>query len=199
MRPLPQSDKPLPNLFLTGFMGTGKSSLGRILAERWRRPFLDTDHLIEQHERLPVSAIFEQRGEAAFRELERQCVLEWLPSAGAVIACGGGLVVPAGMAELLRERGVVVCLFAAPETVLRRTMHSTHRPLLQGEEPLERIRELQRERENAYMRAGAGVLTDGRNFQDLASAIERIYFRAIGGTGGRNSTAGGGSGARKSP
>jgi len=170
----------LPNLILTGFMGTGKSSLGRILAERWRRPFLDTDHLIEQREKMPVSRIFAERGEAAFRALERRCVEEWLPLHGAVIACGGGLVVPEGMVDLLRSRGIVVCLFASPETVLRRTAHSTHRPLLRdAPDPIERIRQLQAERERAYLRAGASIFTDGRNFQDLASAIERIYFRAV--------------------
>ena len=170
---------PFPNLFLVGFMGTGKSSLGRALARRWRCPFKDTDHLIEKKIQMPIRDFFAQKGEATFRELERECVEKWIPAEGAVISCGGGLIVPPGMIELLKSKGVLVCLFASPETILRRTQSTTHRPLLQAEDPAARIRELMTQRESAYLRAGTSVLTDGRNFLDLAIAVERIYRREI--------------------
>ncbi|MDR3229349.1 MAG: shikimate kinase [Puniceicoccales bacterium] len=172
----PAFPKTPPNLFLTGFMGTGKSSLARILAERWKRPLLDTDYLIEQYVRMPVRNFFEKNGEAAFRDLERRCIEEWVPANNTIVACGGGLVIPDGMVELLKSKGITVCLFASVETILRRTAHTTHRPLLQAENPEERIRELLARREKIYMRAGAGILTDGRTFPEIADRIERIYL-----------------------
>lgn len=160
-------------------MGTGKTTLARILAERWRRPFFDTDTLIEQHVKMSVSDFFSKHGEAAFRELERECVEKWLPPDGAVIACGGGLVTGCGMPGILRQKGIVVCLFASAETIYRRICHSSHRPLLQCENPLERIRELLASREAAYVKSGSGIFTDGRNFLDLANSIERMYSTAV--------------------
>ena len=166
-----------PNLILVGFMGTGKSTLGRHLAQLWRRRFLDTDHEIERQAKMSIPDIFAKHGEAEFRRLERDWVERHMPAGGAVIATGGGLVVPEGMADLLKSKGVVVCLFASPETIYRRTASSTHRPLLQTEDPLSRIRDLLAKREPAYLRAGTSVLTDGRNLPDLAAAVERIYRR----------------------
>lgn len=171
--------RPPPNLILVGFMGTGKTTLGRHLAQRWRRRFIDSDHEIERLARMKIPEIFAQKGEAEFRRLEREWVEQHMPAGGCVIATGGGLVVPEGMGELLKTKGVVVCLFATPETVHRRTLGSSHRPLLQTENPLERIRTLLAAREPAYLRAGIAVLTDGRNLPDLAANVERIYFRAI--------------------
>lgn len=166
-----------PNLFLTGFMGTGKSTLGRVLAYRWGRPFLDTDEMIEKLAGKTVAAIFADEGESAFRRLEREVVERHLPPAGAIISCGGGLPVPEGMADLLKSKGVVVTLFASPQAVLRRTRGRTHRPLLQGEDPEAIIRKLMAEREPAYLRCGTAVYGDGRTVQQMVETIERIYAR----------------------
>ena len=166
-----------PNLILVGFMGTGKSTLGRHLAQSWHRRFLDTDHEIERLARMKIPDIFEQKGEPEFRRLEREWVETQMPDGGTVIATGGGMVVPEGMPELMKTKGVVICLFASPETIYRRTSGSSHRPLLRTEDPLARIRELLAGREPAYLRAGTAVLTDGRNMPDIAAAVERIYRR----------------------
>lgn len=179
MRRVNEIQRPPPNLILTGFMGTGKSTLGRHLAQLWRRRFLDTDHEIERLARMPIPVVFETKGEAEFRRLEREWVERHMPAGGAVIATGGGLVTQEGMPELLRTKGVLVCLFASPETIYRRTCSSSHRPLLRAEDPLARIRELLAQREPAYMKAGTAVLTDGRNLPDLAAAVERIYRREV--------------------
>ena len=88
-----------PNLILTGFMGTGKSSVGRLLARLWHRPFLDTDKEIERRTRRKIKDIFAEDGEVFFRNLERQCVDEWLPESGAIIATGGGILTSSGMRE----------------------------------------------------------------------------------------------------
>lgn len=167
-----------PNLILTGFMGTGKSSVGRLLARLWHRPFLDTDKEIERRTHRKIKDIFAEDGEAFFRELERRCVEEWLPDSGAVIATGGGILTSSGMREKLRSRGIVVTLFASPETIYTRT-RSGARPLLQTENPTEKIRELLAVREKDYLLAGVGVLTDGRTMLDLAQSISRIYRRQI--------------------
>ncbi len=106
---------PQPNLLLVGFMGTGKSTLGRLLARRWRRPLVDTDEVVERLAGKSIPEIFAQEGEAAFRAKEREVVESHLPASGAVISCGGGLVVPEGMAALVASKGVVVTLFASPE------------------------------------------------------------------------------------
>lgn len=168
---------PAPNLLLAGFMGTGKSALGRQLAKRWRRPFVDTDEAVERLAGLSIPEIFEKHGEARFRELEREVVASHLPDSGAVIACGGGLVVQEGMAELVRTKGVVICLFASVETILRRTAGNSRRPLLKGADLETRIRKLMQEREQAYLRAGVAVYTDGRSLQQLCDIVGRVYER----------------------
>lgn len=167
----------LPNLILVGFMGTGKTTLGRHLAQQWRVRFIDSDLEIERLARMKIPEIFAQKGEAEFRRMEREWVEKHMPKGGCVIATGGGLVIPEGMSELIKSKGVVVCLFATPETIYRRTSGSNHRPLLQTENPLDRIRDLLALREPAYLRSGISVLTDGRNLPDLAHAVERIYRR----------------------
>lgn len=159
-----------------------------MLANRWHRPFLDTDHMIEQRIKMPIREYFEKHSEAAFRALEKECIEQWIPPGGTVISCGGGLVIPEGMVDLLKSRGVVVCLFASPETILRRTRHSNHRPLLKSDNPEARIKELLEKREPIYMRSGTGILTDGRNLLDLASAVERIYHREARGYAAQKAT-----------
>ncbi len=175
MRERDTAAKP-PNLILTGFMGTGKSSVGRMIAHLCRRPFIDTDKEIEKRTRRKIKDIFAADGEAAFRELERRCVAEWLPESGAVIATGGGILTSPGMREELRSRGVVVTLFASPETIFARTRGGS-RPLLQTEDPVAKIRELLAAREKDYLLAGVGVLTDGRSMRELAESVLRIYRR----------------------
>jgi shikimate kinase len=100
-----------------------------------------------------------------------------LPDCGGVIACGGGLVVPPGMGELVRSKGIVVTLFASVDTILRRTAGNSRRPLLKGEDPEARVRELMKKREQAYMQAGIAVYTDGRSLQQLCVIVERVYER----------------------
>ena len=176
----PVADKQAaPNLILAGFMGTGKSALGRQLAKRWRRPFVDTDDLVEKLAGKTIADIFSEHGEEYFRDLERKVVEELLPEHGAVVACGGGLVVPAGMGALVRSKGVVITLFASVDTILRRTAGNSRRPLLRGDDPEARIRELMKKREQAYMKAGIAVYTDGRSLQQLCLIVERVYEREV--------------------
>ena len=163
------------NLYLVGFMGTGKSTVGRQVARQMGFEFVDSDHEIERLQGKPVSQIFAEEGEARFRVLEREFIEHGHPAKKCVVSCGGGLVVPPGMLELLRRRGVVICMHAPIETILKRTLHATHRPLLQVEDPERRLRELYAQREELYRRSGTMVLTDKRPLREIAIHVLRVY------------------------
>ncbi len=165
------------NLYLVGFAGSGKSTVGRQVARALGLRFIDSDHAIEEAQGRPVSEIFSAQGEPAFRQLERDFIERGHPARGCVVACGGGLVVPEGMLELLQSRGVVICLHASPETILSRTSHTTHRPLFQGEDREQRVRELYERRAAVYQRTGTMVLTDRRPLRDIVQHVERVYAR----------------------
>ncbi len=166
-----------PNLYLVGFMGTGKSTVGRVLAKRLSMRFLDSDHEIEAAQGRKVPEIFADKGEAHFRSLERAFVESGHPEKGCVVACGGGLVMQEGMIEALRTRGIVACLFASAETILKRTSANKNRPLLNVEDPARRIRDLLAQREPTYLRSGACIYTDKRPMSDVVDHLERFYRR----------------------
>ena len=165
------------NLYLVGFMGTGKSTVGRAVAMRLGFRLLDSDHEIERERGRTVAQIFAAEGEAAFRALERHFVERGHPDRGVVVACGGGLVVQPGMLELLNTKGVVMCLHASLETVLRRTGQTRTRPLLDVADPAARLRQLYLEREPIYKRAGTVILTDLRPVHDIVMHVLRSYRR----------------------
>lgn len=165
------------NLYLVGFMGTGKSTVGRAAAQRLGFDFVDSDHEIERQAGKPVAEIFAQEGEAAFRRAERQFVEGGHAAQRLVVACGGGLAVQPGMAELLATRGVVICLHASVETILERTARQSERPLLNVPDREARVRALLAEREPIYRRAGTLVMTDARPLKDVVAHVARIWHR----------------------
>jgi len=171
--------RPTPhiNLYLVGFMGTGKTTVGRALAQRLGMHMVDVDSEIERRTGMSIPEIFKQQGEPAFRAMEREFILSGHASTGCIVSCGGGLVVQPGMIEELRKRGVVVCLTARPETILARTQFNKNRPLLDTEDPVARIRELLEKREPAYRAAGTQVLTDLRPLAEIVGHVQRIYLR----------------------
>jgi shikimate kinase len=171
-QPMPPAET---NLYLVGFMGTGKSTVGRQVAKQLGFQFLDSDHEIERVQNRAVSKIFAEDGEAKFRLMEREFIEQGHPAKRCVVACGGGLVVPPGMLELLRSRGIVMCMHAPIETILQRTMHATHRPLLQVDDRESRLRELYAQREEIYRRTGTMVLTDSRPLREIAAHVLRVY------------------------
>jgi shikimate kinase len=162
-------------IVLTGFMATGKSEIGRRLATRLGRAFLDTDTLIEQRAGKSVAAIFADDGEAAFRALERAVVADTTARAGAVLAVGGGAVLDPANAARLKAAGLLVCLTARPETILERAGDLAHRPLLTGGDPRATIARLLAERQAVY-EATADVIVDT---SDLSpdEAVEEIERR----------------------
>jgi shikimate kinase len=165
------------NLYLVGFMGTGKTTVGRAVAHQLGYALLDSDHEIERQQGRTISEIFAKDGEAAFRVMERAFVEGGHEATRTVVACGGGLVVQPGMLELLKQKGVVICLHASLETILRRTQGNKNRPLLDVEDPMDRIRALYAAREPIYNRAGSIILTDGRTLADIVQHVLRTYRR----------------------
>jgi shikimate kinase len=167
----------MPNLYLVGFMGTGKTTIGRAVGQRLGMEVLDSDHEIERQQGRPVTEIFATEGEAAFRRMERAFIETGHPPSGQLVACGGGLVIPEGMLALLHERGVVICLHASIETILARTQGQRHRPLLNVEDPAVRVRALYAAREPIYRKAGSMILTDARPLTDIVGHVIRTYRR----------------------
>jgi len=171
------STRPETNLYIVGFMGTGKTTIGRAVANRLGYQLIDSDHEIERQEDATVAEVFAEKGEVYFRQCEREFIDQGHPASKTVVACGGGLVVQAGMLARLQSRGVVVCLHASLETILQRTSGNRNRPLLHVDDPMDRLRELYAAREPIYRRAGAVILTDHRPTSDIISHVLRVYRR----------------------
>ncbi len=124
---------------------------------------------------MKIPEIFATRGEEWFREQEKRFVEEGHPEEGCVVACGGGLITVEETRQALEAKGVLVALFASPETVLLRTSRNANRPLLRTDDPEKRIRELMAERDPVYRSVSLAVSTDGRAFGEVRDAILRIY------------------------
>lgn len=163
------------NLYLIGFMGVGKSHFGRIVSDALNYQFFDTDHVIENKEETTISEIFKYQGEDYFRKLERDLIESGLPSEASVVACGGGLATQDGMMDILKSKGVVIALFASKETILERTSRNKNRPLLDVDNPEERISQMMDERAPKYLGADASIATDGRVISDIMHHIIRTY------------------------
>src|SRR4051812_46412141 len=143
----------IQNIALIGFMGTGKSSVGQLVAGQLHFTFLDTDHVIETRAGKTISEIFAQEGEPLFRELERKIVAELTTRKKTVISSGGGLPTNPDNLASLKSHSLVVCLWASPEKIWERVRSQTHRPLLSHPDPLAKIRSLLAEREPFYRQA----------------------------------------------
>lgn len=159
-------------IILTGFMGTGKSTVGRMLADRLGLPFVDTDAEIERRHG-PIPQIFAEAGEEHFRTIERNLVAELAArDEPRVIATGGGTAVDPRNADLLEAMGPVFLLTADPDEILRRVAAdgAGERPLLAHAEPATRVTEMLGERAAAYSRF-VPIATDGRSAESIAEQI----------------------------
>jgi shikimate kinase len=159
------------NIYIVGFMGTGKSSTGQTIARRLKRRFLDMDELIEEQEGESIPDIFKEKGEPYFRSLEKKLLEEISRKDKQVISCGGGIVIDPDNIRLMKETGVMVCLTSKPEVILERTSKFSHRPLLNVPDPLAKIRALLSERKKFYGQADITIDTSEISVAQTATQV----------------------------
>jgi shikimate kinase len=166
------------NIVLVGFMGTGKTSVGKALAKRLRMVFVDMDNVIEQRVGMTVTQIFEEKGEREFRALERQLVHELSAKSGLVVATGGGIVLnPDNISDFSRN-GLVVCLSARPETILARLSADSSRPLLTDCDKKNRIVTLLDSRKKLYNAVPHQVDTTDSTIAEIADKVVALFNTA---------------------
>lgn len=159
------------NLVLVGFMGTGKSAVGRRVAALAAAPFLEMDAELERRAGKSISRIFAEDGEPAFRDQEAQLAEEWGRKQGAVISCGGGVVLRETNLRALQANGLLVCLTARPEVILARTARAAKRPLLAGDNPEQKIRDLLAARAPLYAKIPVQLDTSDLGPEELAAQV----------------------------
>jgi len=160
------------NIFLVGLMGAGKTTIGRQLARALKYEFVDSDHEIEQRTGADIPWIFDIEGEQGFRERERAVIDELTQRQGIILATGGGAVLDPGNRRHLMARGLVVYLRASVSHLLRRTALDRNRPLLQTENPRQRLQQLLDERDSLY-REVADIIVDTNN-RSVSNSVKLI-------------------------
>jgi len=168
---------PKRNIVLFGFMGTGKTRVGRAVAEGLGMTYADLDDLIEAREGTTISEIFATKGEPHFRKIEAEVAAEAAKLDRHVIATGGGVVLNEANIRALEESGVGICLNATAEEVFRRVRREKHRPLVAVEKPLVRIRELLAYRAPFYSRVEHQVETTGKPVEAVVEEVVAIWRR----------------------
>jgi shikimate kinase len=155
------------NLYLVGLMGAGKTTIGRLLAKHFARPFFDSDHEIEARTGVKVPVIFEIEGEAGFRQREAQVIAELTSRQGIVLATGGGAVLDPANRDALKSTGYVVYLRAQPPDLFQRTQQDRNRPLLRTPDPEGKLRQLYAIRDPLYRETAHLVVDTGRQSPHL--------------------------------
>ncbi len=168
----------IQNLALIGFMGTGKSCVGRLAADIMHFTFLDSDQVIQARAGKSINEIFDQDGEPAFRDWERRIVEELMRRTKTVIATGGGLPMNPDNLASLKSHALLVCLWASPECIFERVRGHSHRPLLNEPDPLQKIRELLAVREPYYRQADVLVNTGLRPVREVAANVVHHFHMA---------------------
>lgn len=166
------------NIILTGFMGTGKSTVGKTVADRLGWSFIDTDVVIEEEAHMTIPTIFAEQGEPYFRALERAVIARICLKTEQVIATGGGAMTNEENTRVLKDNGTVICLTAQPEIILSRVQSNTDRPLLQGDDPLTKITTLLHARAEAYEKADFTVDTSHHTVDEVVEVI-CIHLKTI--------------------
>lgn len=159
------------NIVLTGFMGTGKSAIGKRLARLLKRSFYDTDQEVEEVTGLTISQIFAKHGELRFRSEEKLVIRKLAAKENAIIATGGGAVLDDENIKELSENGVLICLTADPEVILARVSKKNTRPLIKKDYGLEEIKEMLEERDPYYKKADLFIDTSKNGFDEVISKI----------------------------
>ncbi len=157
------------NIYLVGFMGSGKSTVGKIVSKKTGMDFIDVDQLIEEKERKKIREIFKEKGEQYFRAKEKETLNEITSKKNLVVSTGGGLGADAENMKKMKQTGLVIWLDASIKTILERTKNDTDRPLLQ--QPYEKIKKLFEERKKIYRMADEHIKVDGKTPEEIAEVI----------------------------
>jgi shikimate kinase len=168
----------MANIYLVGFMGTGKTCVGKELAKRNKRCFVDLDELIELKEKRIIAEIFAQDGEAYFRRVEHQALKDVAREQGLVVACGGGIVINEKNIGLMKETGTLVCLAATPEVIFKRTAGHGHRPLLNVADRKRQINLLIKLRAPYYAQAHKTIDTSKLSVRQVVQRILKYVATA---------------------
>ena len=164
----------MKNIVLVGFMGTGKTTVGELLAKQTGMPLVDMDALIMERAGKTINDIFANEGEPHFRNLEREMAQERAAKKNLVISTGGGIVLNPDNISNFEQTGLTVCLLASPETVLERVKHDTTRPLLAGDKETQII-QLLKTRRPLYESVTHKIDTNGLAPETIATAIIDLY------------------------
>lgn len=164
----------MKNIVLTGFMGTGKTTIAKELSKMLNRKLVDIDEEIEKDQKMTINDIFSNFGEKHFRDIETAVIKKFSRVNNIIISTGGGAVLKEENMEALKENSEVFCLNASAETILERTSRSGNRPLLKVENPREKINELLNFRRPFYEKAGIIIETDGKTPTEIVDEIAEI-------------------------
>ena len=160
------------NVFLVGLMGSGKTTVGKLLSKQLRKPFYDSDHEIVRRTGVTIPMIFEVEGEAGFRKREEQVLAELTQLEGIVLATGGGAVLSARNRAQLKQHGRVVYLRGTVDELWQRTRHDRNRPLLQSPDPKACLRELYLQRDPLYREIAGLIVDTGR--QNVNALVHQL-------------------------
>ena len=164
----------MKNIVLTGFMGTGKTTIGKTLSRILHMKLVDIDEEIEKAQKMTINDIFSNFGEKHFRDIETATIKKFSRDSNIIISTGGGAVLKEENMEALKENSVIFCLNASAETILERTSRSGDRPLLKVENPKEKINELLDCRRPFYKKAGIMIETDDKTPLEIVDEIMEI-------------------------
>lgn len=164
------------NIFLIGFMGAGKSTIARCLQKELSMELVEMDERIVKEQGMSINDIFEQKGEAGFRDIESQLVIDLGNQEKSIVSCGGGVVVRPENVENMKKSGKIIFLTATPETILDRVKDGTDRPLLNGHMNVEYISEMMSKRLDLYEAAADyKVATDNKTIGEICTEIIKLF------------------------
>ncbi len=164
----------MKNIILVGFMGTGKTAVGKELAKRLNMKFVDMDDIIEEREGMKITDIFAKKGEPYFRSVEKEVAKGISKQPNLVVAAGGGAVIDEENVKNLKSNGLMICLTASPDKILERTKDYAHRPLLNVSDPRAKVSELLEKRAVYYARADYQIDTTDLTVDEVVKKITEL-------------------------
>jgi shikimate kinase len=159
------------NIYLVGFMATGKTAVGKELARKKKWQFVDLDELIELKEKRTITDIFSKNGEPYFRRLEHDTLKQVSQEKKFVVACGGGIVINPANIKIMKDTGIIICLTATPEVIFKRACAYSHRPLLNVANPQKQIELLLKLRAPYYAQADKTIDTSKLSVEQVVEKI----------------------------